>query len=160
MLEKEQLFKYLERIREQNEGILRARDVVEAARDAASPIHDYFEWDDKEAADEYRLWQARRLVISVKVVIERPEPKTLEIPRIEADSESKELPAYRRAFVSLSNDRKEDGGGYRRLEDVLNDDASREELLEQAKRDMRKFQFDYQQLVELAEVFSAMERVL
>lgn len=45
-----------------------ARAVVDAARPEDSPIHDQFEWDDSEAAEQYRIAQARRLVRSIEVV--------------------------------------------------------------------------------------------
>lgn len=37
-------------------------EIVNTARPPTSPLHPVFEWDDKKAADEYRLHQARHLV--------------------------------------------------------------------------------------------------
>lgn len=55
--------------------------VVNSAADPASPLHDYFQWSDAKAADQYRLWQARQLIKSIK--IERPDgammPKYLSV---------------------------------------------------------------------------------
>lgn len=48
-------------------GALRAEDVVEEARSAKSPLHDWFEWDDSVAAEQYRLQQARQLVREIRV---------------------------------------------------------------------------------------------
>jgi len=42
--------------------------VVAAARPEASPIHPCFEWRDHVAAEAHRLWQARELIKSVRVV--------------------------------------------------------------------------------------------
>jgi hypothetical protein len=44
------------------EGRLRPADVVEDARDPASPLHDEFEWDDALAAAEHRLARAETLI--------------------------------------------------------------------------------------------------
>lgn len=44
-----------------------ARDVVDAARSSQSPLHDYFEWDDRLAADHYRLRQARNMLGAIKI---------------------------------------------------------------------------------------------
>lgn len=41
--------------------------VVERARDASSPIHDLFEWNDARAADKYRLHQARTSIAAIVV---------------------------------------------------------------------------------------------
>lgn len=53
-----------------NAGRLTPDQVVEAASDPASPLHDQFEWDDSVAAVEYRRDQARTLIRSVNVKIE------------------------------------------------------------------------------------------
>ena len=50
---------------ESSGGRLTPNGVVEAARDAASPLHYHFEWDDSVAAEQHRLDQARRLITSV-----------------------------------------------------------------------------------------------
>jgi hypothetical protein len=63
-----QLLKALEALRDQD-GILRPESVVAAAKDPASPLHNYFTWDDVEAAHKYRLDQARALIRSVKIEI-------------------------------------------------------------------------------------------
>lgn len=57
----------LEVIANANDGRLRPVDVVDAARDAASVLHDQFEWSDAKAADEHRISQARSLIRAVRV---------------------------------------------------------------------------------------------
>jgi hypothetical protein len=57
----------LERLRESH-GTLTPDSVLEAARDEDSPLHHAFEWDDTEAARQHRLAQARRLIVSIRVV--------------------------------------------------------------------------------------------
>ena len=65
--------------------------VVQAATDEQSPIHSVFEWDDGKAGHQHRLWQARRLIRSVR--IERPDgdmmPKYMSI-KIEGDRQYEE----------------------------------------------------------------------
>lgn len=51
----------------EKDGRLDPADVVEAARDPASPLHGYFEWDDTEAARQHRLGQARQLIRRIKI---------------------------------------------------------------------------------------------
>ncbi len=58
----------LERLK--STGPLTADRVLDEAADAKSPLHKYFEWDDRKAAHQYRLEQARRLIRSIEVVIE------------------------------------------------------------------------------------------
>jgi hypothetical protein len=41
--------------------------VLEAAQDEASPLHSHFTWDDTEAAEQWRIQQARSLIRKVKI---------------------------------------------------------------------------------------------
>jgi hypothetical protein len=59
----------LERIRRESDGVLDAVDVVVDARQATSPLHHCFEWDDKRAAHEHRVDQAKQLIKAVTVVV-------------------------------------------------------------------------------------------
>lgn len=49
------------------QGGVTARDVLDTARSKNSPLHAYFQWDDKVAADEHRLYQARSMLRSIRV---------------------------------------------------------------------------------------------
>lgn len=52
---------------EDEEGRVTPEHVVEAASDVSHPLHDYFEWDDSEAARKFRIEQARHLIVRVRV---------------------------------------------------------------------------------------------
>lgn len=125
----------LKRIADDNDGVLMPEDVVEAARPPHHPLHDKFEWDDGEAAHQYRLEQARRL-IRVTVTM---------------------LPAMKghrvvRSFTSLTPDR-EKGGGYRETVVVLSNPDMRKQMLADAMDELRAFRRKYAVLTELAGVF-------
>lgn len=47
---------------------LTPRVVVDAARSEESPLHRCFEWNDAEAAEKFRLEQARQVIRSIRVV--------------------------------------------------------------------------------------------
>jgi len=53
-----------------DQGALTARDVVDAARSTNSPLYEYFEWDNKVAADLWRVETARRMLRSIKIKYE------------------------------------------------------------------------------------------
>lgn len=59
-------------------GELTADLVVEEARPKQSPLHPYFEWDDRRAAEQHRLEQARLMIRRVKFVVQSPD----ETPRM------------------------------------------------------------------------------
>src|SRR5258705_4645106 len=119
MKAKRQVRDALEAIRKDNpNGLLVAEEVVEAARDNASPLHGFFPWDQKKAAQQWWLQEARRLIRVIRVTF--PD-----------DSEEKEVPRY----VSLRSDRQRPGGGYREAGQVMNNKKLLAELEETAKLD-------------------------
>src|SRR5689334_11733238 len=85
----------LQEIAKENNGILLPKDVVERAKDQNSALHSWFKWDDEEAAEQWRLQQARQLIREVYVKIKLPDGKMVS----------------EQVFVSLKNDRVD--GGYR-----------------------------------------------
>ena len=129
----------LEDIRIRGKGVINPHALVERAKPKNNPLHSYFEWDNKIAGHNYRLWQARKM-ISVIVT--------------SAPTTDEEI----RAYVSLPTDRNIQGG-YRAIIDVLSDDTWRQALLEQAFKDFQIFKQRYDQLVELAPIFEAYETV-
>lgn len=63
----------------ESDGRITPDNVVDAARNPKSPLHDQFEWDDSAAAHGFRLEQARRLIRSITVVITH-EQSVLRVP--------------------------------------------------------------------------------
>jgi hypothetical protein len=113
--------------------------VVEAARDETSPLHDCFTWDNSEAAHQFRLIEARKL-IQVHVTILAGSTETVQ------------------AWVSLRDDRQA-GGGYRPIGVVMSRKTMRESLLRDALADLETWRRKYATLKELAGIFAAHDRV-
>lgn len=106
--------KLLTQMAKRNGGILKVDDVLEEAKNVNSVLHQYFEWDDSEAAEHYRRQQARALIQRCRIQLVETEPVKI------------------RAFVSLPTDR-EQGGGYRLTTEVMGDEYLKDEML----RDIR-----------------------
>ena len=106
--------KLLTQIAKRSGGRLLVDDVLAEAKSESSPLHRHFEWDDSEAADQYRRQQARALIQRCRIQLMETEPVQI------------------RAFVSLPTDR-ENGGGYRLITEVAGDVYLKEEML----RDIR-----------------------
>jgi len=122
-------------------GLLLPEVVVDAARPASSPLHGYFTWDDSEAAQKHRLWEARQLLrVTVEYITHGGKERSYQV------------------FCSLTSDREE--GGYRMVAAVMSNAQLRAQLLEDAHEEMRVFQKKYHALTELAEVFEAIRRAL
>lgn len=123
---------------ERKYGILDAAVVVEDARDAESPLHRYFQWDNNVAAEEYRLEQARRLLRAV--VMDSPARPNETI----------------RAFLMVETD---SAGGYVNTVRAMSDVVLREQVLARARTELKAFKTKYAHLRELAAVIAAIEEV-
>jgi len=59
-----------EQLKASGSGVLTAARVVQEAINPQSPLHAYFQWDNRKAAHAYRLQQAQYLLRSIEVVIQ------------------------------------------------------------------------------------------
>jgi hypothetical protein len=110
-------------LRQANGGHITPEEILEDARDPASPLHAHFEWKDAVAAEHYRREQARALITAIRVVVtvvnEHPvarEQKKIENIRVVHPTE---------------------GRCYVQLDDALNDSAQRQQLVEEARKRYR-----------------------
>lgn len=54
---------------EETHGAITPLIIVEDAKDKASPLHAYFEWNNRKAAEAYRIEQAKLLIRSIATII-------------------------------------------------------------------------------------------
>jgi len=118
---------------EQRKGIITPSSVVEAARDQTSPLHAHFTWDDTEAAEAYREWQARGLLKRVTVKIE-----------------GKELPAFHNVVIQITGDGER--RGYVSTSIVLKDKGMTKQIIQQAIDELIFWEKKYADLKELSGV--------
>lgn len=131
----------LERVQEQNGGIITPHAVVDAARPTSSPIHSAFEWDDWRAGELYRQEQARGLIRSVRVLVNVQNAETQPV----------------RAFLNVKMT--EQGSGYVAVREALTTPAYRDQILVDALAELKAWQARYKQLNELAGIFEAIEQM-
>lgn len=105
--------------------------VLESARSQKSPMHKLFTWDDTDAAHEWRLHQARQVIGALQVTyIEGPvEPVK-----------------YMHATVRASNG----DTRYNTVDEILSKRDTRNQLLNEALRELSSFRRKYAMLSELA----------
>lgn len=128
--------KALEQI-EAERGELTTEDVVAAARPADSPLHDYFEWRETQAAAKYRLEQARRVIQRYRVEFISPKQITRSV----------------RGYASV---KRTDDGGERRVfvsvRTALADEDLHSQILADLRRDVNALRRKYAHLEEFAEI--------
>lgn len=117
-------------VAEGRNGELVPSEVVDAARDASSPLHPHFEWDDGVAAEKYRLDQARDIIrcIRVEKIGDNVEPA--------------------RAFLSIADN----GTSYRSIQEVRSSPDLQAKLLGAAERDLDAFTTRYRALKDICEI--------
>jgi hypothetical protein len=122
-------------------GNLTPEDVLEDAEDESSPLHDCFEWDDTEAAHQYRLQQARYVIRAFEVVYK--------------DKEDDEIVVVK--FVNTGD--RTNSEPYRDVFKLMSDKQHRERYVRMVLRKLKVLRMRYRNIKELADIFDAIDRV-
>lgn len=117
------------------EGRLTAKDLVDENRPEDAPLHNEFEWDNNEAADKWREYQARHIIACLIVKAERKEPV--------------------RAFFNVTRNEPQ----YTHIETILESADETEKLLKTALGELISFKKKYSTLEQLTKVFVAIDEV-
>ncbi len=131
----------LERIRTKNDGLTPGM-VVKEAEKPSSILHNYFDWNNRIAAEKWRLEQAKYIIRSLVILHE-------------GDGDEDDLMV--RAFVSINDE--EDGKSYTSIAHAMEDEELRKQILAKAKKELQEWAQRYSDLKEFAAVFAAMDDV-
>lgn len=146
MLNQRIIEKELRRIQKKH-GALTPAVVVEESRPETAVLHHRFTWDDDQAAHQFRLWQARQVIQVV----------TFLHPKMDNPV---------RSFQSVTLETKDDDGQiqsthiYVDTKEALKHPAMRAQILERAHLEAANYAVRYKSFIELAEIISAIERVV
>jgi hypothetical protein len=123
--------------------------IVQDARQKTSPIHSAFEWNNKQAAHEHRLHQARTMMTALRIIDEGLAPDVRQPTRflisVKSVQQSDAVPSLRT---------------YVPLREALQDAQQRQQVLIRAIGELRAFQEKYREIQELSQVFNAIEESL
>ena len=119
-------------------GRVNAETLLEKAADPDSCLHGMFEWNDDQAAHEFRLTQARLVLRSL--VIDTPDGNV------------------GRMLVAVSVG-SSGGRDYVPVQQAMKVPEWREEVLEEALRDLRAFRVRYNTYKELAALVASIDRL-
>ena len=112
--------------------------VLEKAKDKKSELHKCFDWDDKTAANKYRLQQARQII---QFIVTIPDKKEEEPQRV----------------FQISTER----NTYQPMSFFMKNEDEGTALLKRAKEELRAFQKRYECLKgELEQVFEAIDELI
>lgn len=129
-----------------NQGYVPLEDVVEDAKSPASPLHDFFDWNDTECAQRYRIIQAGQLMRRLKITLVRVggEVKKVELKTV-------------RAFQSRESQRKLQSGGYEAITDIMSDEDKKKDMIAQVLRELEAYRKRYADLEELSELWTLID---
>ena len=117
-------------------GSASPNEILEKAKDDSTELHKCFTWDDAEAAEKYRLHEARLLVC--KLVIKEKEVPT-------------DRPEVRLFYKSDSE------SGYKPTELIVQNENEYKVLLKRAYAELRAFKVKYAMLKELESIFALID---
>lgn len=129
-----------EDLRKQYDGPVPAQAIVEAATPKGSSIHQLFDWDNKKAGAEWRLYQARyfaRHLVRIEVV--RGKPRKI------------------RALVHVSSKARKTKG-YLDTPTVVTDEEYRNQMLKRAFLELLSIKAKYHHLSQLQAIWAAIDR--
>lgn len=111
--------------------------ILDKARDEQTELHKCFDWDDEEAAEKWRLQQARHIVCNlvIKEKSDTPRPEVRMFFKTDADN------------------------GYKPTVLIMQDKDEYRKLLDRALAELTSFRAKYKTLGELDGVFDAIDKV-
>lgn len=111
--------------------------IVSESRLETALLHDYFEWNDAKAAEQYRETQAQAILRNIVTINVNEKPLAEPV----------------RAFVSIA-------GEYRSIDVVIETQPYKDELLKKALDELQSFKRKYSALSELDAIFNAIDKTL
>ncbi len=129
----------LERLTEENGGIITPAVLVESSRSEDAPLHKAFKWDDAEAAIEYRKDQARLVLRSIVIITNENREPAEPIQTV-------------RAFIHSETEK-----GYCPIVRAMSSKELRREVLTKAWKELREWKERYEHLSEFSEMVEIIE---
>lgn len=150
---------------EKERGSVTKETFLEASRPEDSPTHDLFEWDDSIAAENYRLHQSGQFIRELHIDIEKVEDDSCKQISLNLSEEKpKERPQTMRAFLATTaygnGNRIFQKAEYVSAEKALSEPISRQNVLQNARRELLMFRRKYTMLKELQPVFKEIDKIV
>jgi len=151
-MKREQAERYgQELLRLASKGVaLTPQNVLREAEHPGSPLHDYFDWDNTEAAESWRRWQARQMCNSIRVEYRKdPEAQPVMVPllvSLRSPLEAEEIDEGAREYVPISV--------------IMESEDMMQAMMEQAARDLKSFKRRYSALALVSQHMDALDALL
>lgn len=124
--------------------------VLTDARNKDSQLHEAFEWNDKIAAERFRIERATRLIGNLEITIEK-------------EKDGNKIIAEVRVFHNIQGEKnifEDRSSGYLTLEDAMENPAAKNYLLGKAYADLIAFKKKYETLMELKPFMEQIDQMI
>jgi hypothetical protein len=138
---------YLNKLSKKSKNRLTPKDIVDDAKKKDSPLHDYFEWDDSLAAQQYRIEQARHLLNHIEV--------TIVYKDVVGDIQETER---QRQFISVQIGTSRNDRVYMPFEIVAKDELLLDSVVSEASNALQSWINRYEKFTRLGRVVEAVEK--
>ena len=115
-----------------------SKDILNDAKKKNTPYHEYFNWDDSLAAEEYRINQARQLIGSI-----------MQVTIIHEEEEPQEI----RCFVNVIDEKGE--RGYVKTAYAMTKPILMNQVVQQALKEVESWRKRYKEYQELGKIHRA-----
>lgn len=126
----------------EKQGFVTPKMVLDDARKPSSPMHEYFDWDNKKAAECWRIEQAKYLIRNIVVTVVNEECQEVRHFFSITPTEGMKTDATK-VYVTLNS--------------VLSDDNKRKEVVAYALRELNGWTERYRQYSELTPFVKILE---
>jgi hypothetical protein len=127
---------------EQKYGMLTAQDVIREAANENNPLHNWFDWNDSEASEKWRMHQARMLIATVRVKV-----------MFEGN-----LKSYKKYLNVTIKDNGNSSRGYLNTIKIINDPTLKNQVLRKAIQEAEYWKRSYEEYTELADIFKVIDK--
>lgn len=124
----------------ERDGVVTVDSVLAEARDKKSPLHPFFEWNDKAAAEKYRTVQCYSLIMGSKFVVQLVENGRTSTRQIKGSANVRKLVSAFR------------GEGFTLRTDALKDNEKRHAIVETKRSQLRSWTNSVIDIPELTEL--------
>jgi len=128
---------------------LTAEIVLNHAKKKSSPLHELFTWNNTEAANQFRLWEARTLIKSVKITM------TVGVEEVKV-----------RKYINLRTDDENNANPwganseYKEVKEIMSDEKTKEILFQQAINELNAFRKKYHGLRQFEKLMVEIDKLL
>lgn len=132
-----------------NGGRISPTILVDEARPESSPFHEHFEWDDSEAAEQYRLGQAAQIIRRWRG----------SIMRLDVAAKLIHVTTTRRV-QSPEGQRGKGHSSYESVDQIMADPTKRADMLRTVLHELQAYRKRYAELEELAMVWVLLDDLI